>query len=332
VVTAGDEVRWGIVGAGRVARTFALDVARTPGNRVETIAARDPGRAGALRDAVAARRTSASYQALFEDPDVDVVYIATVNSVHHEHALRALDAGQNVVVEKPLALNAAQARDIARRAEAAGRFCMEGMWMRMHPLIRRARELVRTGSVGDVLGVHAELSSAHPYLPSDRLFDPDAGGGALLDLGVYPAHFAWLFLGAPDGIATTSTFAANGVDDGVAMQWAYPGGRFAQLSASFRGPGGMGGIVAGTAGSLHLGPRLNRPRQLSLKADGAEPVTETEDSPGNGYGPEIAEVSGCVRSGARQSPLAPLSDSVGILAVLDRIRDHQRTGHEPQAG
>ena len=205
-------MRWGIVGAGRVARAFALDVARAPGNRVETIAARDPARAAVLRAGVAARRTSASYQALFEDPDVDVVYIATVNSVHHEHALRAVSAGQNVVVEKPLALNAAQGRDIARRAEAAGRFCMEGMWMRMHPLIRRARELVRTGFLGDVLGVHAELCSAHPYVPSDRLFDPGAGGGALLDLGVYSAHFAWLFLGPPDGIVATSTFAANGVD------------------------------------------------------------------------------------------------------------------------
>lgn len=329
---AEDEVRWGIVGAGRVARAFALDIARAPGNRVETIAARDPDRAGALRDAVAAPRASASYQALFEDPGVDVVYIATVNSVHHEHALRALDAGQNVVVEKPLALNAAQGRDIARRAEAAGRFCMEGMWMRMHPLIRRARELVRTGFVGDVLGVHAELSTAHPYVPSDRLFDPAAGGGALLDLGVYPAHFAWLFLGAPDDIAVTRTFAANGVDDGVAMQWTYPGGRFAQLSASFRGSGGLGGIVVGTSGCLHLGPRLNRPRQLSFRADGAEPVTETEDSPGNGFGPEIAEVSRCVRSGARESPLAPLSDSVGILAALDRVREQQRTGHDTPAG
>ena len=201
---------------------------------------------------------------------------------------------------------------------------MEGMWMRMHPLIRRARELVRTGFVGDVLGVHAELSSAHPYMPSDRLFDPGAGGGALLDLGIYPAHFAWLFLGAPDAVASTSSFAANGVDDGVAMQWEYPGGRFAQLSASFRSPGGMGGIILGTAGSLDLGPRLNHPRQLSFRAAGAEPVTETADSLGSGYRPEIAEVSRCVRSGARESPLAPLSDSVGILAALDRVRESQR--------
>lgn len=326
------EMRWGIVGAGRAARAFARDVARAPGNRVETIAARDPDRAAALRDAVAARRTSASYQALFEDPDVDVVYIATVNSVHHEHAVRALDAGQNVVVEKPLALNAALARDIASRAEAAGRFCMEGMWMRMHPLIRRARELVAAGVVGDVLGVHAELSSAHPYVPSDRLFDPVAGGGALLDLGVYTAHFAWLFLGAPDDIAAASTYAANGVDDGIAMQWMYAGGRFAQLSASFRGPGGMGGIVVGTTGSLHLGPRLNRPRQLSVQAGKAEPVTETVDSPGNGFGPEIAEVSRRIRNGATESPLAPLSDSVGILAALDRVREQQQTGYDTPAG
>jgi predicted dehydrogenase len=319
-----DDVRWGILGAGRVARAFALDIARTPGNRVETVAARDRARAEELRAAAGGRRTSPSYRALVEDPAVDVVYVATVTSVHREHALSALDAGRHVVIEKPLAPDAAQARDVVRAARGAGRFCMEGMWMRMHPLVRRARALVGDGLVGDVLGVRAELSSPHPYAPADRLFDPAAGGGALLDLGVYPAHFAWLFLGAPTAVSAVVSWAGTGVEDGIAMQWAYPGGRFGQLYSGFRGPSALGGIVSGTSGSIQLGPRLNRPRWLSLRAGQEEPVTETRESPGNGFGFEIAEVARCIRAGVTESPLAPLAETVGVLAALDRAREAYR--------
>jgi predicted dehydrogenase len=314
------DVRWGILGAGRIAHAFAADIAATPGNRVETIAARDPARSARLRDRVGASRISPSYQALLTDPAVDVVYVATVNIRHREHALLALDAGKNVVVEKPLAMTAAAAAEIADRAGRAGRFCMEGMWMRMHPLVRRARELVDGGAVGEVLGIRADLSSAHPYVPGDRLFDPAAGGGSLLDLGVYPAHFAWLFLGAPVGVAASLTFAPTGADDSAALQWSYPDGRFAQLYAGFRGPSALGGIVSGTSGFIQLGPRINRPRRLTVQVGQDATRTQTADSPGNGFGFEIAEVARCVRAGLTESPLAPLGDSIGVLAALDRIR------------
>ena len=319
-VDSPNDVRWGILGAGRAAHTFALDIAITPGNRVETIAARDPVRAALLGERVGAARTSRSYQAVVEDPAVDVVYIATVHSVHREHALLALDAGKNVVVEKPLAMTAAEASEIADHAAAARAFCMEGMWMRMHPLVRRTQELVATGAVGDLLGVHAQLSIPHAYAPKDRLYDPGVGGGATLDLGVYPAHFAYLFLGPPAGISASLTFASNGADDGVAMQWTYPDGRFAQLHSSFRGPSALGGIITGTSGSIHLGPRLNRPRELIVHDEQSARTTETVDLPGSGLGLEIAEVARCVREGLLESPLAPLNDSIGVLAVLDQAR------------
>lgn len=315
-----DEIRWGILGAGRMARTFALDIAMTPGNRVETIAARDPARAALLSQSVGATRSSDSYQTLVEDPSVDVVYVATVHTAHHEHALLALDAGKSVVIEKPLAMTAAKAGEIASHAAAAQVFCMEGMWMRMHPLILRAREVVSAGTIGELLSVHAQLSVAHPYAPDDRLYDPAVGGGVTLDLGVYPAHFAHLFLGSPTGISASLTFASNGADDGVAMRWAYPRGKFAQLQSSFRGPSALGGIVSGTDGSIHIGPRLNRPRKLTVYTEHSVAVAETIDSPGGGFGFEITEVARCIRDGLLESPLAPLRDSIEVLAALDQVR------------
>jgi predicted dehydrogenase len=323
MTTAGrPDVRWGIVGAGHAARAFASDIARTAGNRLETIAARDPARAEVVRAAASGRRVSPSYQALFEDPDVDVVYIATVNSAHHEHALRALNAGGNVLVEKPLAVSAAQAREVAQAAQAGGTFCMEGMWMRMHPLIRRAQELIHSNGAGDLLSIRADLSSAHAYVPSGRLYDPCLGGGVLLDLGVYPAHFAWSLLGAPQTVTAGQTFAPSGVADSVTMNWAYPGGQTAQLSSSFRVSSSCA-IISGTSGTLHLGPRLNRPRWLRWQAGPSPVVTETDESPGNGFGPEIAEVARCLHLGLSQSPLAPLKDTLGVLGLLDHIRDSE---------
>jgi predicted dehydrogenase len=322
-VATDDDLRWGILGAGHIAHSFAADIAATPGNRVETIAARDPGRAARLSERVGAGRVSHSYEALVADPEVDVVYIATINSLHRDHALLALDAGKNVVVEKPLATTAATAGEIADRARRSGRFCMEGMWMRMHPLIRQARELAAAGTIGDVLSVRADLSSLHSYLPGDRLFDPAAGGGALLDLGVYTAHFAHLFLGSPATVTAALTFAPSGADDGAALQWNYPNGTFAQLYAGFRGPSALGGIVTGTSGFLQLGPRLNRPRQLTIRSGRNAPRTEIADLPGNGFASEITEVNRCIRAGLHESPLAPLSDSVAVLATLDHAR-HER--------
>jgi predicted dehydrogenase len=314
------ELRWGIAGAGRVARAFGQDIARTPGNRVEAVAARDPARAQSLRRDLGGRRTLPGYQALFDDPDIDVIYLATVSSVHADQAIRALAAGRNVVVEKPLGVSAAEARDVAAAARQSGTFCLEAMWMRMHPLVRQAQQLARDGTIGDVLSVRAELSTPHPYQPWDRLFDPALGGGAALDLGLYTAHFAWLFLGAPAGMTTVLTRAPNGVDDGITMQWRYPAGQVAELIANFKRPSTLGGLVSGTRGSLHLGPRLNRPRCLSVRAGQSEPVTQTADSPGNGYTYEIAEVARCLRLGLTESPLAPLEDSLGVLAAMDQAR------------
>jgi predicted dehydrogenase len=328
-VTGDDDLRWGILGAGHIAHSFAADIAATPGNRVETIAARDPARAARLSERIGAGRVSHSYEALVADPAVDVVYIATVNSVHRDHALLALDAGKNVVIEKPLATTVAAASEIADRARRSGRFCMEGMWMRMHPLIRQASELVAAGAVGDVLSVRADLSTSHPYAPHDRLFDPAAGGGALLDLGVYPAHFAWMLLGSPARVTAALTFAPSGADDSAALQWSYPNGTFAQLYAGFRGPSALGGIVTGTSGFLQLGPRLNRPRQLTIHSGRNAPRTEIADLPGNGFAPEITEVNRCIRAGLRESPLAPLSDSVAVLATLDHARRERDTSLLP---
>jgi predicted dehydrogenase len=205
---------------------------------------------------------------------------------------------------------------------------MEGMWMRLHPMVREALQLVQDGRIGAVTGVRADLSRLFPYDPNHRLYDPAAGGGALLDLGVYPAHFAWVFLGRPDTVAATGSLAPTGTDVTVAMQWGYADGRVAQIFCSAAGPSPYTALITGTKGWIRLETRIHRATALTVATCSGEIEGEalTEEviphhgEPGGGFQHEIAEVARCLRAGLMESPYIPLDDTVALLATLDEAR------------
>src|SRR5215471_12412397 len=205
-----DLVRWGILGAGGIAGTVGAEIAATPGNEVAAVGSRDADRAAALAGRLAAPRCYGSYAELAADPDVDVVYVATTHGQHHEHALLALRAGKPVLVEKAFTLNARQAREVVAEARSRRLFCMEAMWMRLNPLVRTARAVAESGRIGELISVRADLSARFEYDPEHRLYDLAAGGGALLDLGIYPATFTWLFLGRPDSVQAVGSLSPTG--------------------------------------------------------------------------------------------------------------------------
>jgi predicted dehydrogenase len=310
-------VRWGIVGAGGIAAALAADIARTDGHEVAAVAARDADRAAQLAQRYDAPRSSGSYEELYADEDVDVVYVATTHPFHREQALGAIAAGKPVLVEKPLTLNAAGAREVFAAASAAGVFAMEAMWMRTHPLIRQAQELVAAGELGEVRAVQADFGFALDYDPGHRLFDRDNGGGALLDLGIYPATLAWLFLGAPDRVQTTGDLAPTGVDRTVAMQWSRGDGATAQLFSSSAVSTSCRATVSGTRGWLSLEPTFFMPTTMLVSVDGE--VRRVEADP-VGYVPQIEEVGRCLRAGLLESPLVPQAETVAILELMDGVR------------
>lgn len=312
-------LRWGILGAGAIAATVTPDITGSPGSTLTAVAARDLGRAQGFAAAHGATRAYGSYQELVDDPEVDVVYIATTHAQHHEHALLALEAGKPVLVEKAFALNAAQGDEIVAAARRAQLFCMEAMWMRFNPLVRHAVELAHSGAIGDIVGVQGDLSRRFDYDPAGRLFDPAAGGGALLDLGVYPVTLAWLVLGRPDSIAATGSLAPTGVDATAALQWGYRDGRFAQLHSSAIAASPHTGLIIGTDGWLRLESRIHCPTALTVHTAGAEQVI-ADPHPGSGYDLEIAEVERCLGAGELQSPVVPLEDTLAILATIDEAR------------
>jgi predicted dehydrogenase len=313
-------LRWAILGAGGIAATVGSDIQASPTSEVVAVGARDLGRARALADRLGAPRAYGSYAELVAD-EADVVYIATTHGQHHEHALLALGAGKPVMIEKSFTLNAQQAREVIYEARRRNLFCMEAMWMRCTPLVRLAQEWIGEGRIGEVRSVGVDLSVLFPYDPTHRLFDLAAGGGALLDLGVYSTTFAYLFLGAPVSVTATGALAPTGADITIAMQWAYGDDRYAQVACTSQGPSSCTGEVRGSEGYLQIGPRFHHPDTLTSVA-GPDRDTETVrlEASGKGYGPEIDEVERCLRLGVTESPLVPLDDTLAIMEIMDNAR------------
>ena len=315
-VTVGEPIRWGFLGAGGIAASMAADLQHGD-NMLYAVASRDAGRAARFAARFGARHSHDDYRAVVDDPDVDIVYVATTHPFHREQALMAVAAGKHVLIEKPLALNAVQAREVLTAAGSKGVFAMEAMWMRANPLILKAREMVAQGAIGDVVAVQADFSIGLDFDPAHRLYDLANGGGALLDLGVYPMHFAWLFLGSPDTQQVLGTLSPTGSDAAVALQWGYASGATAQLRCATTAMTPGRATIAGTSGSISVEPWFLNPERLVVTTSQGEQHVEGERT---AYGPQIVEVERCLREGLLESPLAPHADTIAILELVDRAR------------
>jgi predicted dehydrogenase len=315
-----EPIRWGILGAGGIATKVGQDIALTPGHVVRAIGSRDAERAAAFARANDIPTAYGSYAELVADPDLDLIYVATTNGQHRDHAMLALQAGKPVLVEKAFTLNAMQARTVIAEATKRQLFCMEAMWIRLNPLIRHAVELARSGRIGDLVAFRGDLSRYFDFDARHRLYDLAAGGGALLDLGIYPATVAWLFLGRPDTVQAQGTLSPTGSDVTTVMQWGYANGALAQLYCSAAGDSPFAGLINGTAGWISIEPRIHRPARMVVHDVHGDEVITADQEPGNGYGREVREVGRCLRAGELESPLLPLDQTVDILEVLDGVR------------
>jgi predicted dehydrogenase len=313
-------LRWGILGTGAIARQFTADLLTLPDHSVAAVGSRSAEDAKAFATAHGIPRAHASYQTLAEDAGVDVVYVATPHSGHHAAALACLNAGRGVLVEKPFAMNAAEAAEMASAARAAGVFCMEAMWTRFNPAIAKLRELLAEGAVGEVVSVQADFGFAAWYDPESRLFAPSLGGGALLDLGVYPVSLASMVLGEPSTVRAVAGLAPTGVDSNTGILLGYPSGAVAVLHCSLRGETPLRAAVVGTAGRIELPAPFFRPDSLTLHQPGKEPVIDRYELPGAGYTFQAQEVARCVRAGRAESPRMPLDESISIMRTLDQVR------------
>lgn len=314
------KVGWGILATGGIAANFAADLRRLPDAEIVAVASRTLPAAKSFAEKFAIPRAYGSWTELADDEEVDVVYVATPHSAHRVAAGLCLQAGRAVLCEKAFTINAVEARELVDLARTRGRFLMEAMWTYMNPAVRRMTELVRDGAIGEVRTVHADFGLAGPFAPEHRLRDPALGGGALLDLGVYPVSFAQLLLGEPDEIRAWAHLTPEGVDSDTGVLLGWDGGAVAMLSCSLTADTARTASVTGTRGRIDFPRTFFNPDRFVLHRQGRDPEEFVFPGP-TGYTHEAAEVMRCLREGLTESPLVPLEGSLAVMRTLDAVRD-----------
>lgn len=316
-------LRWGILAPGGIAAAFCDALRRGTTQQIVAVGSRDLGRAETFAREWGVDAAYGSYAELVDDPRVDVVYVASPHSGHHEQARLALAAGKHVLVEKAFTRNAAEARDLVAVAREQNRFLLEAMWSRFLPHYDVIRQAVADGLLGEITTVFADHGQPlHPDGP-ERLANPALAGGALLDLGIYPISFAELVLGPPARVTATGTLTDEGVDSQEVVTVVGASGAMGVLHASMSGRTPCVASICGTEARIDVADTFYMPTAVSLHdRDGA--VLDRHEPPVDvshrGLRYEAAEVARCIAAGATESPLLPLATSVQIMETLDTVR------------
>ncbi|MFC8710084.1 Gfo/Idh/MocA family protein [Streptomyces sp. NPDC057197] len=321
---AQEKVRWGILATGGIAAAFTADLVDLPDAEVVAVGSRRAESARAFADRFGIPRAYGTWEELAHDADLDVVYVATPHVAHRTAAGLCLRAGRNVLCEKPFTLNVREAGELVALARRQGRFLMEAMWMYCNPLVRRLKALVDDGAIGEVRSVRADFGLAGPFPPAHRLRDPLLGGGALLDLGVYPVSFAHLLLGEPAEVLAQAVLSPEGVDlqTGALLSW--DGGALAQLHCSITGDTGTTASVTGSRGRIDVPYGFFHPDRFVLHRDGRDPeefAADPADGPRSTLRHEALEVMRALRAGETESPLVPLDGTLAVMRTLDAVRE-----------
>lgn len=314
-----NKFRWGILGAGSIARKFVTGVKALDDHEVIAVGSRQQATADKFADEFAIPHRHASYEALAADPEVDAIYVATPHPMHKENTLLSLRGGKAVLCEKPFTINAAETQEIIAEAHQRKIFLMEAMWTRYIPIVQEAHRLVKEGAIGAVRMVTADFGYRAGFRPESRTFDPALGGGALLDVGIYPLSFAAMFLGTPDRISSLANLGQTGVDEESAFILGYPTGAMAVLYTAVRTNTPQDAVIMGENGMIRIHPPFWIPKKLTLTVAGKAQEIEIPYV-ANGYNYEAVEVANCVRAGKLESAIMPLDESLSIMQTMDAIR------------
>lgn len=322
-------LRWGILATGGIAHAFAKDL-RTAGLDLTAVGSRRPDAADAFAAEYDIARAHGSYDDLVADPEVDIVYVASPHSHHYEHALLALNAGKHVLIEKAVTLTSAEAAAIHDLAQSRALLAMEAMWTRYLPHMIRIREIIADGTLGEVRAVIADHTQSLPTDPAHRLNALELGGGALLDLGIYPVSFAWDILGPMSEIRAVGRLAETGADTEAVIASTHAAGAVSSLITSSRAAGPNVAGIVGTAARIDIDAVWYTPTSFRVTAtDGTVLEEYTSQVPGRGMQFQALAAEEIVASGRTDSDLLPFGESVAIMRALDDIRA-QLGVHYPQ--
>ena len=314
-----DPIRWGIVGTGKIARAFAEALQDTPGAVVAAVASRSLDSAQAF----ASQFNSAafgSYQALADAPGIDIVYIGTPHPMHVRNARMLLNAGKAVLCEKPFTMNRREAEELVALARANKLFLMEAMWTRFMPALAAVRAVIASGEIGQVHQVIADFGFAATTDPAHRVNARALGGGALLDLGIYPLSIAAALLGPVALVKAQAEMGPTGVDIQTAFTMRHEGGGMSLCSCSLKARTPAELTVSGTLGHVRMNTMFHRAASITIATEAGTRTVSTHYL-GNGYVHEALEAGQCLRAGLLESAGMPLDETLALMGVLDTVRE-----------
>ncbi|WP_343210049.1 Gfo/Idh/MocA family oxidoreductase [Anaerolentibacter hominis] len=314
-------IKWGILGCGRISTTFSAAVNGMKDACITAVAARDKKRAELFAAQTGAQRAYGSYEELAADPEVEVIYIGVPHAMHKDAAILCMKSGKHVLCEKPFALNQREAEEMVRTAKEHQVFLMEAFWTKFLPITAKAKDWIRNGKIGDVQYIRAEFCFKNPADINNRLFDPALGGGALLDVGIYPINYANDLLGElPCEIVSKAVIGSTGVDEINSMIFRYPSGVIADINSAIVMERPEKAVIIGDEGRIEAEPFWGAQSISLFDGDGRLVQVYEQKHPVNGYEYEAMEVGHCIRQGKLESERHKLADTLETMKIMDGLR------------
>ncbi len=313
--------KWGILAPGKMAAKFTNGIRILENAELYAVGSRDKDRAGKFAKDHGFKKYFGSYEELAGDPEVEIIYIASPHSQHHDQTILCLRNKKAVICEKAFALNSREAGEMITEAKLQNVFLMEALWPPFQPNYKKALELLQSGILGKVVHLHCYFSFNPPFDPADRKFNVALGGGSLLDIGIYPVIDALTFMGVPDEIKATASFGETGSEESVNAIFRYNDGRMATIYSSYKTNIGIGCNILCEKGNLTVSRGRDMNQRVILELPGREKETFVFSPPSLGYHWEAEEVMNCLDKDLTESPVVPLSFSVDLMKTLDNIRN-----------
>jgi predicted dehydrogenase len=315
-----NKIKWGIIGLGKIANKFAADLQRSNNALLYAVASRNAEKAENFSQKYKATKFYDSYEALAEDSEIDVIYIATPNTFHFQNTMMCLKNGKGVLCEKPMGINATEVATMMHEAKSRNLFLMEGIWTRFMPATNKLLEILANKTIGDILFMRADFGFKADPNPEGRLYNKNLGGGSLLDIGIYPLYLSLLTLGIPFEIKAMARITDTDVDSYCAILLDYENGAKAILESTFEANTPTEAYIYGTKGALKLHSRFHHAQKITITQNGEKQVLDVPYH-GNGYIHEIEEVNNCLRNQEIESAKLPLQMTADLIKLLDTAKN-----------
>lgn len=315
-----NKYNWGIIGTGNIAGHFAEDLKLLPQARLKAISSRSADRASTFAKKFKIPDCYDSWDAMADDPEIDIVYVATHHPFHYKNTLSCLEAGKAVICEKPITMNRRELEILVRIARKKKVFLMEAIWTRFLPNTRKVLEIMDSGELGQLSNVDADFGFRFEFDKEHRLFDPTKGGGALLDIGIYPVFISQLLAGPPEKLQATARFAPTGIDHSCNMIFEHGNEVVSSLNCTLLSEAPTEASLLFEHGWIRMESWWLTPGPITIHRKGKKPNRIKFQEPGNGYHYEAAEVMKNLDLGLTESPALPLDFSLDLMGTLDAVR------------